>query len=112
MTHADPPCREVDIAHIATLFTDRTPARILVALADRRSLPAGALAAEAAVSPQAASTQLARLRDGGLITVERSGRHRYYRLASDRWPPSWRGQATMGPSSRSPDGVRAPGPRR
>ncbi|KQV74456.1 ArsR family transcriptional regulator [Aeromicrobium sp. Root344] len=75
---------DADVAHVAALFADRTRARVLVALADGRSLPAGVLATEAGVSAQAASAQLARLREGGLIDVEQSGRHRYYRLASDQ----------------------------
>ena len=74
---------DADVAHVAALFADPTRARVLVALADGRSLPAGVLATEAGVSAQAASAQLARLRDNGLIDVEQSGRHRYYRLASD-----------------------------
>jgi hypothetical protein len=53
-----------------------------MALGDGRSLPASVLAAEASVTPQAASAQLARLQAAGLLAVERSGRHRYYRLAS------------------------------
>jgi DNA-binding transcriptional ArsR family regulator len=75
---------EVDIAAVATLFADRTRARVLTALADGRALPASTLAAEAGVSPQATSAQLARLTRAGLVTAERSGRHRFYRLASDR----------------------------
>jgi DNA-binding transcriptional ArsR family regulator len=75
---------DADIAHVAALFADRTRAKVLAALADGRALPASVLAAEAGVSAQAASAQLARLLDGGLVEVERSGRHRYYRLASDR----------------------------
>lgn len=74
---------DIDIASAAALFADPTRARILVALSDGRSLPASVLAAEAGVSPQAASAQLARLRRSGLISVERSGRHRYHRLTSD-----------------------------
>lgn len=80
MTHTG----DVDVAGTAALFGDRTRARILVALADGRALAAGMLAAEAGVSPQAASAQLERLRAGGLVVGERSGRHRYYRLASER----------------------------
>jgi DNA-binding transcriptional ArsR family regulator len=73
---------DVDIAAAAGLFADRTRARVLAALSDGRALPASVLAAEAGVTPQAASAQLSRLTDAGLLTVERSGRHRYYRLAS------------------------------
>lgn len=74
---------DVDVAAVAALFADPTRARVLLALADGRSLPASVLASEAGVSPQAASTQLNRLKCGGLIADEKSGRHRYYRLASD-----------------------------
>lgn len=73
---------DADIARAAGLFADPTRAQILIALADGRSLPAGVLAAEAGVTAQAASAQLARLREAGLIEVEASGRSRYYRLSS------------------------------
>ena len=73
---------ETDIASAAALFADPTRARVLTALSDGRALPASVLAAEAGVTPQAASAQLARLQDAGLLAVERSGRHRYYRLDS------------------------------
>jgi DNA-binding transcriptional ArsR family regulator len=73
---------DLDIAAVAGLFADPTRARVLMALSDGRALPASVLAAEAGVTPQAASTQLARLLAAGLLTVERSGRHRYYRLAT------------------------------
>ncbi len=73
---------EVDIAAVASLVADRTRARVLGALSDGRSLPATVLASEAGVSPQAASSQLARLVEAGLLEVERTGRNRYYRLAT------------------------------
>ncbi|MDH6108787.1 DNA-binding transcriptional ArsR family regulator [Kitasatospora sp. MAP12-15] len=76
------PAGDSDIAHAARLFADPTRARVLAALADGRMLPAGELAAEAGVSAQAVSAQLSRLSAAGLLAVERSGRHRYYRLAS------------------------------
>jgi len=82
MTTSIAPGGDVDIAAAAGLFADPTRARVLTALRDGRALPASVLAAEAAVTPQAASAQLSRLTDAGLLTVERSGRHRYYRLAS------------------------------
>jgi len=82
MTATISPGGDLDIATAAGLFADPTRARVLMALSDGRALPASVLAAEAAVTPQAASTQLARLTDAGLLTVERSGRYRYYRLAT------------------------------
>lgn len=82
MTATIAPGGDLDIATAAGLFADPTRARVLMALSDGRALPASVLAAEAAVTPQAASTQLARLTAAGLLMVEQSGRHRYYRLAT------------------------------
>lgn len=72
---------EADIAGAAALLAEPSRARVLTALVDGRALPASVLAAEAGVTPQAVSAQLGRLQDAGWLTVERSGRHRYYRLA-------------------------------
>jgi DNA-binding transcriptional ArsR family regulator len=73
---------EVDIASVAALLAEPTRARIVNALADGRALPASLLAGEARVAPSTASEHLARLTAGGLLRVERHGRHRYFRLAA------------------------------
>ena len=70
-----------EVAPVAALFADPARARILAALSDGRSLPASVLASEAGVAASTASGHLARLVDGGAVTVEQSGRHRYYALA-------------------------------
>ena len=72
---------EPDVASIAALIGDPSRTAMLTALADGRALPAGELATAAGLSLSGASAQLARLTKGGLLTVEREGRHRYYRLA-------------------------------
>lgn len=59
-------------------------AAMLVALLGRDALPATELAHKARVSPQTASSHLSKLVAGKLLAVERYGRHRYYRLASDQ----------------------------
>lgn len=69
------------VAEAAALIADPARAAMLIALVDGRALPAGELADCAGVTPQTASSHLARLLDGGLLAVEREGRHRYYRLA-------------------------------
>lgn len=60
------------------------PARaaMLEALLGGQALPAGELAKRARVAPATASAHLTRLVDGGLLTRTRSGRHRYFALAS------------------------------
>jgi DNA-binding transcriptional ArsR family regulator len=72
---------EPSIAIVAALIGDPGRAAMLTALVGGRALPAGELAAAAGMSPSAASAHLAKLTDGGLLIVEREGRHRYYRLA-------------------------------
>lgn len=73
---------DANIATPAALIGDPTRAAMLQALQDGRAQPASALAWVAGVTAQAASNHLAKLVDGGLLAVEREGRHRYYRLAS------------------------------
>ena len=72
---------DADIASIGALVADRGRARILLALGDGRALPASVLADEAGVAASTASAHLSRLVKGGLLRVERHGRHRYFRLA-------------------------------
>jgi DNA-binding transcriptional ArsR family regulator len=72
---------EPDVARLAALIGEPARAAMLAALADGRALPAGELARSAGVRPATASVHLARLLDGGLLAVERHGRHRYYRVA-------------------------------
>lgn len=68
------------IATTAALFGDPARARMLMALMGGRERPASELASTARVTPQTASAHLAKLQQGGLITVQRRGRWRYYRL--------------------------------
>ena len=70
------------IAMIASLMGDPARANILVALLDGRALTAKELSFAARVSPQTTSGHLAKLTEGGLLSMERQGRHRYFRLAS------------------------------
>lgn len=95
------------IAATAALLGDPARANILAALMDGRSLTAKELAYAAHVTPQTASGHLAKLSEGGLLSAEKQGRHRYYRLASplvgqllegvmavagpERSPTTWRG---------------------
>jgi len=69
------------VSATAFLIADPARAAMLMALGDGRALPAGELAYAAGVTAQTASSHLAKLLDGGLLAVEKEGRHRYYRLA-------------------------------
>jgi len=72
------------IAEIAALVGDPARATMLSALLDGRAMTASELAFTARITPQTASTHLARLTDAGLLSVIRDGRHRYFRLASPK----------------------------
>ena len=101
---------DVDIAAIAAVLADPGRCRILAALGDGRALPASLLASEAGVAASTASEHLARLVGAGLLTVERHGRHRYYRLAGPQVGDLLEALAQVAPSApvRSlRDGTRA-----
>ena len=70
-----------DIAMVASLVGDPARANMLTALLSGRALTASELAQEAGITPQTASSHLAKLEAGGLVEPEKQGRHRYYRLA-------------------------------
>ena len=72
-----------DISRIAALIGDPARANILTALMSGKALTATELAGEAGVSLSTASAHLAKLEEGGLILLRRSGRHRYFHLAGD-----------------------------
>jgi DNA-binding transcriptional ArsR family regulator len=57
---------------------------MLSALLDGRAFTATELAYAARVSPQTATTHLAKLTEAGLLTPVRDGRYRYFRLASPK----------------------------
>jgi DNA-binding transcriptional ArsR family regulator len=69
-----------DIAMVAALVGDPARANMLTALMTGRALTASELAQEAGITPQTASSHLAKLEGGRLIEPEKQGRHRYYRL--------------------------------
>ncbi len=69
-------------AEVAALAGDPGRSEMLRALMDGRALTASELAQIAGVTPQTASTHLARMMTAGLISVVKQGRHRYHRLAS------------------------------
>jgi DNA-binding transcriptional ArsR family regulator len=70
------------LAEVAQLAADPGRANILSTLMDGRALTAGELAAVAGVTPQTASSHLAKLVERELLTVERRGPRRFYRLAT------------------------------
>lgn len=66
---------------VGTMLADRSRVALLTALLDGRAYTVTELARHVGVATATASEHLARLRDAALVTVEPSGRHRYYRLA-------------------------------
>jgi DNA-binding transcriptional ArsR family regulator len=97
-----------DVARVAGLLADRSRARVLEALVDGRSATATELALRAGVSAATVSGHLAKLRAAGLLTCERSGRCRYYRLAGRAVSRALAALTTLAPGA-APRAARAPG---
>jgi len=72
----------LQLAKTAALLGDPARANIMAALMDGRALTAKELAFAAHVSPQTTSGHLGKLTEAGLLTPEKQGRHRYFRLSS------------------------------
>jgi DNA-binding transcriptional ArsR family regulator len=98
-----------DIAMVAGLLGDPARANMLAALIDGRALTASELAVEAGVTPQTASSHLAKLEAGGLVAPTRQGRHRYYRLTGPDVADVL--EALMGLAARTGHLRRLPGPK-
>jgi DNA-binding transcriptional ArsR family regulator len=71
------------IAPIAALAGDPARANMLAALMSGKALTASELANEAGVAAQTASSHLAKLEAGKLVSAVKQGRHRYFRLADE-----------------------------
>jgi DNA-binding transcriptional ArsR family regulator len=91
---------DADVAAVAALMGEPARAAVLCALADGRALAATTLASEADVARSTVSAHLARLVEGGLIRVEPSGRHRYFRLAGPEIADAIEALARIAPEQR------------
>jgi DNA-binding transcriptional ArsR family regulator len=101
---------DTDIAKVASLMADPARTKILLALGDNRALAASVLADEAGVAASTTSSHLKKLVEGGFLSVEKHGRHRYYRLAGPHVGQLLEALARVAPPSpvRSlKDGTRA-----
>ena len=70
------------LAETGALVGEPARTAMLVTLMDGRALTAGELARASGVTPATASGHLARLVEGGLLSVTAQGRRRYFRLAT------------------------------
>jgi DNA-binding transcriptional ArsR family regulator len=73
-----------NIAKAAALIADPKRALMLDVLLDGEAHTASELAKEAKISAQTASSHLTKMVEGQLLTVEKVGRYRFYRLANER----------------------------
>ena len=89
---------EPNIAAVGALVGDPARARMLTALMDGRARTAKELAYGAGITPQTASSHLAKLLRARLLAMERQSRHRYFRLAT---PTVARGRGPDGGVARA-----------
>ena len=85
------------ISVVAHLIAEPVRSIMLINLSGGEALSASALAEAANITAQTASFHLAKLRDGGLVTVESVGRYRYYRLAGPHISQLLESLASVGP---------------
>jgi DNA-binding transcriptional ArsR family regulator len=78
------PDSRFDVASFGELVGDPSRVTMLLSLMDGCARPATELARIAKITPQTASFHLRRLVAAELLRVDRTGRHRYFRLASER----------------------------
>jgi DNA-binding transcriptional ArsR family regulator len=71
-----------NVTEAAQLIGDPSRLAMLMSLLEGKALPASDLAHAARISPQTASSHLAKLVEGGLLLHESYGRHKYFRLAN------------------------------
>lgn len=72
-----------DIAQLGALIGDPARANMLTALLSGKALTASELAFEAGITAQTASSHLAKMQAGGLLSERKQGRHRYFTLADE-----------------------------
>lgn len=96
------------VAEIGSLLGDPARVNMVIALLDGRAWTARELADAAGVSPQTASSHLARLVAGRLVRLDRQGRHHYHRLASSEVAALLEQMHLAGAAARQ---VRRSGPR-
>jgi DNA-binding transcriptional ArsR family regulator len=99
-----------ELSAFGELIAEPSRAAMLLALMDGSSRPATELARIAGVAPSTASEHLRRLSDGGAVTALRSGRHRYFRIASEQVAEALEVLALLGneprPAARQEDPAR------
>lgn len=85
------------ISVVAHLIAEPVRSVMLIMLSGGEAFSAGALAEATGVTAQTASFHLAKLRDGGLVSVESVGRYRYFRLAGPHIAHLLESLASVGP---------------
>src|SRR5882757_1399054 len=95
------PMNNPSIARIASLIGEAGRIQMLTSLLSGTGHSASELALAAGVSPQTASSHLAKLMTGGLIVCERSGRHRVYRLKNAEVAVAIEALGALAPKSKT-----------
>ncbi|HWE25212.1 MAG TPA: helix-turn-helix transcriptional regulator [Myxococcales bacterium] len=94
------PSARYELAGFGELLADPSRTAMLLSLMDGSARPASELAGLAGVTPQTASSHLRRLLEGGLLALERIGRHRYFRLANEGVADAIEAMALLRPPAR------------
>jgi len=100
---------EKQFTEVATLVGDRSRATMLWHLLDGRAFTATELSVLSEISAQSTSNHLSLLVKANLLSVEKLGRHRYYRFANDEVAHAIESLASLvGPQNTSKKIVQEP----
>jgi DNA-binding transcriptional ArsR family regulator len=99
-TRTDATTVAAGVAQVAKLIASGPRAAMLDLLMDGQAHPAGDLAREAGVAPSTASGHLGALADRGLVTIQRVGRQRRYRLSGPEVAHALESLAALAPTIR------------
>ncbi|MGF9769463.1 ArsR/SmtB family transcription factor [Bacillus albus] len=72
----------MDISEINLLIRSKSRAQILAYLLDGKAYPASELAHVTKIKPKTATYHLSKMQEQGILSIEKHGRHRYYRLSN------------------------------
>lgn len=101
---------EIQFSEISALLGNKPLSTMLWNLLDGRAYTATELSLCAEISAQSASNHLTKLVDADLLTVEKQGRHRYYRFSNPDVARVVESMASLLPISRNRKKVKKPEP--
>ncbi|PEE33735.1 ArsR/SmtB family transcription factor [Bacillus cereus] len=72
----------MNVSEVALLIRSKSKAQILTYLLDGKAYPTSELAYVAKIKPKTATYHLSKMKEEGILSIEKHGKHSYYRLSN------------------------------